>query len=116
MSKEGTTIDPERIHAIIELSLPKHKKGLQSFIGRINFVRRFIPNIANLLKPLTTMLKKDVPFSWTNEGKKNFELIKEALSSTPTLVNPNFTKDFIMHAYGGSDTISVMLVQKNDEK
>lgn len=42
-------------------------------------------------------------------------MIKQALSSAPTLVNPNFNKDFILYAYGATDTISAMLVQKNDE-
>lgn len=49
VSKHGITIDLERISAILALPLPAHKKGLQSFIGRINFVRTFIPDIADLL-------------------------------------------------------------------
>ena len=112
VSKHGTTIDPERVQAILELPLPSHKKGLQSFLGRINFVRRFIPDIANLLKPLTTMLKKNTIFSWTKEGKRCFEAIKEALFAAPALVNLDFTKDFILYVYGSFDTISAMLVQR----
>ena len=54
-------------------------------------------------------------FSWTNEGKYSFELIKEALASAPTLLNPNFSKDFILYAYGNNDSIATMLVQQNDE-
>ena len=115
VSKQGITIDPERITAILALPLPAHKKGLQSFIGRINFVRRFIPDIADLLSPLTAMLRKNIPFSWTKEGKRSFELIKEALAAAPTLVNPNFSKDFVLYAYGDIDSISAMLVQHNDE-
>lgn len=90
VSKQGITIDPKRVSAILDLPLPNHKKGLQIFLGRINFVRRFILDIANLLKPLISMLKKNASFSWTKEAKHNFEVIKEALSATSTLVNPNF--------------------------
>lgn len=115
MSKDGITIDAERVKAILELPLPSHKKGLQSFIGRINFVRRFMPNIAALLKPLTAMLKKNTVFNWTRQGKDSFQLLKEALSSPPTLVNPDFSKDFILYAYGSMDTIYAVLVQKNGE-
>ena len=79
VSKEGITIEPERVSVILDLPLPAHKKGLQSFLGRINFVRRFIPNIVELLMPLTTMLRKGMTFNWTKEGKCSFELIKEAL-------------------------------------
>jgi hypothetical protein len=63
VSEDGLTIDPERTKAILSLPLPKHKKGLQSFFGRIKFVRRFIPNLATMMKPLTTMLKKGMVFT-----------------------------------------------------
>jgi hypothetical protein len=115
VSKQGITVDPEWVAAILELPLPHHKKGLQSFIGRINFVRHFLSNIATLLKPLTAMLKKNAVFSWTREGKNSFQEIKEALASAPTLVNPNFSKDFILYAYGSYDVISAILVQQNEE-
>lgn len=42
VSKEGITIDPKRASATLSLPLLAHKKGLQNFLGRINFVRRFI--------------------------------------------------------------------------
>ncbi|KAH9304453.1 hypothetical protein KI387_008857, partial [Taxus chinensis] len=47
-----------------------------------------------LVKPLTTMLKKEKTFSWTSEGREGFESIKVAISQAPTLANPNFDKDF----------------------
>ena len=71
VSKDGLTIDPERTKPILALPLPKHKKGLQSFLGRINFVRIFIPNLATMVKPLTAMLKKGMVFAWTKEGKES---------------------------------------------
>lgn len=115
ISKDGLTIDPERTKAILALPLPKHKKGLQSFLGRINFVRRFIPNLATMVKPLTTMLKKGMVFSWTKEGKESFEEIKAAIASTPTLMNPNFEKDFILYTLCGESSIFAILTQTNDK-
>lgn len=47
-------------------------------------------------------------------GRKSFELIKEALAAAPTLLNPYFSKDFILYAYGTIDSISAMLVQENE--
>ena len=49
VSKQGITIDPERVRAILELPLPNHKKGLQRFLSQINFLRRFILDVTNLL-------------------------------------------------------------------
>ncbi|KAH9291168.1 hypothetical protein KI387_043635, partial [Taxus chinensis] len=115
VSKQGLAIDPFRIEAISQLSLPHHKKALQSFLGKINFVRRFVPDFAALVKPLTAMLRKEKTFSWTSEGREGFEAIKTAISQAPTLANPNFDKDFTMYALAGAETISAILTQVNDE-
>ena len=109
VSKDGLSIDLERTKVILALPLPKHKKGLQSFLSRINFVRRFIPNLATMVKPLTAMLKKGMVFSWTKEGKESFEEIKAAIASAPTLLNLNFEKDFILYTLGGESSISAIL-------
>ena len=61
------------------------------------------------------MLKKNTVFAWTKEAKDNFQAIKDALTAAPVLINPDFSKDFILYAYGGYDVISAMLVQKNTE-
>lgn len=65
ISREGLTIDPERVEAIRTLPLPHHKKSLQSFLGRIKFIHRFVPDFSTLVNPLTMMLKKSLSFKWT---------------------------------------------------
>lgn len=60
------------------------------------------------------MLKKDIPFNWYKDGRRSFELIKEALATAPTLLNPYFSKDFILYSYGSIDIISAILVQENE--
>ena len=57
VSKNGISIDPERIKAIEQIPLPHNKKGMQSFMGTINFVRRFVLDFAQIVKPLQQMVK-----------------------------------------------------------
>ena len=52
VSKQGISIDLERIKTIEQIPLPHNKKGMQSFMGTINFVRRFVPDFAQTVKPL----------------------------------------------------------------
>eukprot|EP00253_Pinus_taeda_P031798 PITA_31798 len=59
ISKDGIRIDPERIQAILQIPYPRNIKELQAFLGKINFLRRFIPNLAELIRLLRNMLKKD---------------------------------------------------------
>jgi hypothetical protein len=52
ISRDGIHIDPERIKPISQLPLPHNKKAMQSFFGRINFVRKFTPYFTEMVKPL----------------------------------------------------------------
>ena len=58
VSTDGIRIDPERVKVILKISFPSSKKDFQSFIGKINFLRWFIPSCAKTIKQITTMLKK----------------------------------------------------------
>ena len=66
-SKEGMIIDLEHAKEISKIILPKSQKAMQSFLGKINFIRRFIPNFSQVVKPLQFLVKKDVPFKWSDE-------------------------------------------------
>ena len=60
VSKMGISIDPKRIKAIEQIPLPNNKKGMQSFMGTINFVGRFVPGFAQIVKSLQKMVKQSV--------------------------------------------------------
>lgn len=59
ISEEGISIDLKGIDGIFQIIHPRNIKELQSFIGKINFLRRFIPNLAKILRNITNMLKKE---------------------------------------------------------
>jgi hypothetical protein len=115
ISKYGITINPNRVEAIKNIPLPKDKKALQSFFAQINFVRRFIPNFVEIVKPLKILLKNDAHFEWDNEGTLSFQHIKEAINVAPILLSLNFVKDFIIYYFTSKDTIAGVLLQKNDQ-
>lgn len=89
-------IDPARIEAILNISHRRNIKELRVFLGQINFLRRFISNLAEIIRELNNMLKKDSVLKWTMEAKQSFESIKQALKKTPVLISPDFKKDFII--------------------
>jgi hypothetical protein len=53
ISQADIHIDPKRIKAIAQLMFPHIKKAMQSFFGKINFVRKFTPNFAGNYKTIT---------------------------------------------------------------
>lgn len=115
VSANGVKIDPKRVEAIQKLSLPRSKKDIQSFIGTINFIRRFIANFAELTKHITCMLKKNSEVKWTDQAKNYFHSIKEAIMTAPILISPDFDKEFYIFSFASKDTIAAVLLQKNDE-
>ena len=54
--EKGIKIDPQRVEGILQITHPRNIKELQSFIGKINFLRSFIPNLAEHLRNMTNML------------------------------------------------------------
>ena len=103
MTENGICIDPKRVEAIQQIALPRNKKELQSFLGKINFLRRFVPNFAELIKHINCMLKK-----WNDAARNSFVSIKTALKESPVLVSPNFEKDFLTFSYASEETVAAV--------
>ena len=88
---------------------------MQSFLGKINFVHRFVPNFSQVFKPLQFLVKNDVPFKWSNEKKNSFIEIQRAIAAVLGLMSPNFSKDFILYTFATDFSYATVLAQKNHE-
>ena len=66
-------------------------------MGTINFVRQFVPDFAQIVKPLQQMVKKSVQLKWTDSKNDSFNKIKTSIAHAPSLKSPNFEKDFILY-------------------
>lgn len=62
--------------AIRNFERPRNKKGIQAFLGLINWDRRFIKNLSKRTQPLEELLKKGSRFEWKEEQQKAFDGIK----------------------------------------
>jgi hypothetical protein len=83
-------------------------------LGKIGFVRRYTPNFAEIVKPITDMLKKGHDLIWSEEAKQAFENIKQALSHSPILASPDYSRDFQIFSFASDHTIACVLLQKMD--
>jgi len=62
VDSNGIQKDPDRIKAIVEVKKPKNVTEVRAFIGMINFYGKCIDQLANILKPLYKLLRKEVKF------------------------------------------------------
>jgi hypothetical protein len=111
VSVEGVKIDPRRVEAIQALSISRSKKEVQYFLGKINFLRRFVPNFAEEVKLITTMLRKGNEVRWSSELRKSFEKIKKSLTEALVLISPDYSKDFLIFSFASLDTVVIVLLQ-----
>jgi hypothetical protein len=72
---------------------------VQSFLGKVNFPRRFIPNLAEIIKHIKNMLRKGNDIKWTSKSRKSFEDIKVELTKSPVLGSQYFAKEFILFSF-----------------
>jgi hypothetical protein len=115
VSRDGIRIDPSRVEAIQTLAVPRNIKEIQSFLGKINFLRRFVPNFAEIVKLITDMLRKNSEVKWTTEAKASFDHIKKVISEAPVLASPDYLKEFFIFSFASEHTLAVVLLQKNEE-
>ncbi|GJP46357.1 hypothetical protein CLOM_g5654, partial [Closterium sp. NIES-68] len=85
ISTEGIRIDPKKLRAIQEWKPPTDLQQLQSFLGFVNYMRRFISNMAGLTGPLTDLLQKGTFYEWEEKQQAAFEALKKLLMSPPVL-------------------------------
>jgi len=98
------------------LSIPRSKKDIQSFLGKIICVRRFIQNFAKLVKHITSMLRKVSEIKWTDAARRSFESIKKAIMEAPTLISPDYSHEFHIFSFASNDILAAVgLFQQNIE-
>ncbi|CAI7869169.1 unnamed protein product [Closterium sp. NIES-54] len=83
VSGEGIKIDPRKVTAILEWKPPANTTELQSFLGFVNYVRRFVPNMARITRPLIDLLHNGVQFLLGEREQLAFDELKKILSSPP---------------------------------
>jgi hypothetical protein len=62
-------------------------------------LRRFISNFVELVKFITSMLRKGNEVKWTLEARNYFDQIKQALTEAPVLISPDYSKEFLIFSF-----------------
>lgn len=109
ISKEGVAMNTKKIQTVVDWPLPKNFTHLREFLGLAGYYRRFIRNFAKLSAPLTSLLKANNTFVWTDSSTVAFNLLKEALTSALVLALPNFDIPFVIETDASGSGIGVVL-------
>ncbi|KAI5337975.1 hypothetical protein L3X38_017246 [Prunus dulcis] len=113
--QRGIDVDPEKTRALKSLSPPKNPKELKSFMGRLSYIRRFIPGLAAMMSTFTPLLKKGQPYIWSKECQEAYQQVQQLIARLPTMRAP--TPGFPLKLYlAATDTaVGALLAQDSRE-
>ena len=95
----------KQIGSYTKITIPTTVKGCRGFVGMVNFLSIFCPELQKLLKPIYNLTGKGRQFIWGKEQHDSFEEIKHRLIQPPVLHMPNTTGRFYLY----SDTSKFVL-------
>eukprot|EP00795_Rhopilema_esculentum_P017777 gene17777-biopygen6616 len=91
ISPEGISPLPTKVQAITDFPPPQSTRQLRAFLGLVNFYRRFIPQCADILQPLTDLLSRQHnrnKFHLNADALAAFDAIKTTLAKATLLTHP----------------------------
>lgn len=114
VNKQGLLVDPDKVKAILEIPTPTSVSGVRRILGMASWYRRFIPNFATLVVPLTGLLRKNQVFRWTTSCEDAWSQIRQHLISAPILSCPDFNQEFIIQTDASNFGLGAVLTQRID--
>lgn len=110
----GITPDPTKINVVQRYPVPKNGNETKRFVAFANYYRRFIPNFAEIAKPLNNLSKKRTQFIWNDRCQKSFNKLRNSLTNPPILTYPNFEKRFRVTVDASMSACAAYLSQEHE--
>ncbi|GBG81108.1 hypothetical protein CBR_g31784 [Chara braunii] len=115
VTRGGLRPDSRKVAAVRGSPVPMSLTQVRAFLGLASYYRRFIKGFAAIVRPLTNLLRKDQPLSWDAECQQAFATLKDILATTPILIRPDPSKQFILVTDWQPEAISAILAQKGND-
>lgn len=113
-NKHSFKMDQWKTEAIQEWKTPKDVRDVRSFLGFLNFYRRFIKDFSKMARPLHDLEKKDTPFHWGPKEQQSFENLKQAVSTAPVPAHANPDRPYTLETDASDYAYGAILSQKQE--
>ena len=110
LSKDGLSPDTRKVELIQQWPTPTK---LQSFLGTVNYLSRFLAFLSDLCVPLQALLKKGTEFIWTSVHQHTFDQIKLHVSNDMKLQFYNASKPLYIEVGTSKKGIGAVMLQQD---
>ena len=114
VSEQGIEVDPYKIKVILDMPVPRTNKKIRGFLGRLQYISRFITRLRNICEPIFHLLRKNQPTIWNDDCQLAIEKIKGYLLSPPVLVPPTPGRPLLLYLSVSDMALGCMLAQIDD--
>ena len=113
LTKQGLKMGHKKWEVIQQWPIPTNVKELQSFLGSVNYLSKFIPYLSDFRRPLQELLKKGNEFCWMPIHDKAFKNLKSAIVKDMTLKYFDANLPIYIETDTSKKGIGVVLMQPN---
>ncbi|KAI5339814.1 hypothetical protein L3X38_019086 [Prunus dulcis] len=115
ISQRGIEANPEKIQAILDMTIPKTVKDIQSLTGRVAALTRFISKATDRCAPFFKALKGTKRnITWTAECETAFSELKEYMGRAPLLSTPEHGDILVIYLSVSASAVSSVLIRLKD--
>ena len=114
-SADGYRPAEKHVDAISSYPRPKTVKQLRTFLGLVNYFRKFLQKRAEICAPLNALTRKNAVFHWSKQCEESFQQIKIMFATQPVLQYPKFNQEFYLACDASTISIGACLSQKNKD-
>ena len=95
---------------------PTTPKEIKQLLGLVGYYRKFTPRFADIARPMTNLTKQYVSFEWTLQCQTSFEMLKDALITSPILKYPDPNKPYTLFTDASKYAWACVLTQEHEHE
>lgn len=114
LSADGIRPSIDKLDAIKRFREPKTMEEVRSFLGLVNYIAKFLPDLATTTAPLRSLTKNDASFEWGSDQVIAFNELKNHMSNNLILGYYSKTDKTQVIADASPVGLGAVLVQINE--